>query len=150
MFKIISVFLLFICISCTSRIGDFTALSTRNSNIKNWKRATERTEGKSCVFWVLIIPIGDRDIKDSVENAIDSHNDKINGRDKSFFSIFSEKKSSEDSSKKADIVYESLLDVKFSIHWWTVLLFSRSCLIAEGTPSDSWYQTIEREEQIKK
>jgi hypothetical protein len=150
--KIVSIFILFTTLSCSSRIGDFTALSTRNANIKNWKRSSERVEGKSCEFWVLIFPIGDRNIKDAVEDGIDKYNNKINGRETSisnfFTSLFSKKE--DKVANPNEYVFESFLDVKFSHYWWTILLLSRTCLLAEGTPADSWYSTIEREDQIKK
>ena len=120
--------LLQLFISCSNRIGDFTVISTRNSNIKNWKRAPERVEGSSCSYWILFFKVKSWDIKDAIEDAVDSYNKQ----------------------KKTNANYESLLDPKLTASWFTILLLTRSCILAEGTPSDSWYETIEREDQIKK
>jgi hypothetical protein len=150
--KIVQLFVIFCLMSflgdCSSRVGDFTAISTRNSNIKNWKRANERVEGKSCTNWVLIFPFGGWDMKDTIEDAIDAYNDKINGRTRTFFSSKSE---DTNRAKLASNEFnaESILDAKFTRSWWTLLLISRSCLSVEGNPSDSWYNTQERTDQIK-
>lgn len=119
----------FFLIECSSRVGDFTVISTRNSNVKNWKRAPERVEGSSCSWWLLFIPIKKWDMKDAIEDAVDTSNN---------------------TTKPKGIQSESLLDVKLTTSWFTILLVTRSCLYAEGTPSDSWYKTEEREDQIKK
>jgi hypothetical protein len=127
LFVILSTFLLS---SCTSRIGDFTVISTRNSNIKNWKRSPNRIEGSSCKFWLLFIPLKwEFNIKDAVEDAIDKSNKE---------------------NASSGLKSESLLDAKISIGTYTILLATWSCLYAEGMPADSWYKTEEREEQIKK
>jgi hypothetical protein len=116
-------------LSCSSRFGDFTVISTRNSNIKNWKRFSERVEGSSCRWYVFLIRVKDWDLKDAIEDAIDTSNKKVAG---------------------TGIQSEALLDVKLSFGWFTTILFTRSCIYAEGTPADSWYKTQEREEQLGK
>lgn len=115
-------------VHCSSRIGDFTVISTRNSNVKNWKRSPERVEGYSCSWWLLIFPVKKWDLKDSIEDAVDKSNAL---------------------TRSKGMQAESLLDVKLTTSWFTTLLVTRSCLYAEGTPSDSWYKTEEREDQIK-
>lgn len=112
-------------------MGDFTVISTRNANIKNWKRAPLRVEGYSCSWWLLVFPIKSWDIKDSIEDAVDKYNNNKKYKSKG-------------------LQAESLLDVKLSTGWFTLFIITRSCLYAEGTPSDSWYHTEEREDQIKK
>lgn len=116
-------------LSCSSRFGDFTVISTRNSNIKNWKRFPERVEGSSCRWYLIFIPIKDWDLKDAIEDAIDKSISK---------------------TSKTVIQSEALIDVKLSFGWFTTILFTRSCIYAEGTPADSWYKTLEREEQLGK
>jgi hypothetical protein len=113
-------------LSCSSRFGDFTVISTRNSNIKNWKRYPNRVEGVSCRWYFLFIPVKDWDLKDAIEDAIDKN------------------------VSKTGIQSEALLDVKLSFGWFTALIFTRSCIYAEGTPADSWYKTEEREKQVEK
>jgi hypothetical protein len=125
MLLIVNLFL----IECSTRVGDFTVISTRNSNVKNWKRAPERVEGYSCSWWLLFFPLKKWDMKDAIEDAIDTSNN---------------------ATKAKGIQSESLLDVKLTTSWFSILFVTRSCLYAEGTPSDSWYKTEEREDQIKK
>ncbi|HMV79721.1 MAG TPA: hypothetical protein PL048_09395 [Leptospiraceae bacterium] len=126
MYKNAVIIIMFLILGCTSRMGDFTVVSTRNSNIKNWKRHSERVEGSSCKWYLFFIKVKDWDLKDAIEDAVD--------------------KTNRSSSSKN----ESLLDVKLSTNWFHLILFGRSCIVAEGTPADSWYVTEEREEQIKK
>ncbi len=126
--KIILLILVLFLESCSTRIGDFTVISTRNSNIKNWKRAPDRVEGSSCSYWLLFFKLKGWDLKDAIEDAVDTYNKQ----------------------RKTNANYESLIDPKLSSSWFTILLFTRSCIYAEGTPSDSWYETTEREDQIKK
>ena len=116
-------------IDCSSRVGDFTAISTRNSNVKNWKRTADRVEGYSCSWWFFFIPIKSWDMKDAIEDAVDISNK---------------------STKSKGLQAEALLDVKLSSSWFTSIIVTRTCLYAEGVPADSWYKTEEREDQIKK
>ncbi len=114
---------------CYTRIGDFTVISTRNSNIKNWKRGNERVEGYSCSWWLFFIPLKKWNVKDAVEDAVDTYNK--NSQSKGFMA-------------------ESLLDMKFSLGLFYFIIVNRECIYAEGVPADSWYSTQEREDQIKK
>jgi hypothetical protein len=100
-------------LSCSSRFGEFTVISTRNSNIKNWKRFPERVEGSSCRWYGFSIRAKDWDLKDAIEDAIDTSNKKV---------------------AETGIQSEALLDVKLSFGWFTTILFTRSCIYAEGTP----------------
>ena len=93
------------------------------------KRFPERVEGASCRWYVLFIPVKDWDLKDAIEDAIDTSNKKV---------------------AKTGIQSEALIDVKLSFGWFTTILFTRSCIFAEGTPADSWFKTQEREDQIGK
>ncbi len=126
MYKNTAIIMILLILGCTSRMGDFTVVSTRNSNIKNWKRHSQRVEGSSCKWYLFFFMVKDWDLKDAIEDAVDTAN------------------------RGSKTKNESLLDVKLNNTWFTFILFSRSCIVAEGTPSDSWYQTEEREEQIKK
>lgn len=128
MIAILMVFLNSLNLNCSSRFGDFTVVSTRNSNVKNWQRYPSRVEGYSCRWWILFIPVKDWDLKDAIEDAVDKSNKN---------------------TSKTNIQSESLLDVKFSIVWFTTILFTRSCIYANGTPADSWYKVKERIDQIK-
>ena len=65
----IAVSLLFIS-GCTSRIGDFTVVSTSNINLNNGKFVTgERIKGKDSVP-IVIVPFGSPDMETAVENAV--------------------------------------------------------------------------------
>ncbi|MCX7999781.1 MAG: hypothetical protein N3A69_12665 [Leptospiraceae bacterium] len=100
--------------NCYGKIGDFTVVSTRNSNITMWERYPERVEGKSCTNLFLFIPFSFRDMKDAIEDAIDKANKRTKKRN------------------------EALLDANIYSSWWTIFIFTRMCYEAIGIPANSW------------
>jgi hypothetical protein len=102
---------------CYSKVGDFTLVSTRNSNMNNWeKHVAGKVTGKSCTNIFLFIPFTFKDIKEAIEDAIDKSNEKTG-------------------SATAN---EGLLDVNVYSSWWTLLLYTRSCYEVKGIPANSW------------
>ena len=66
---LICVLMLIMCVSCSTRIGDFTALSTKNIYCKNvdvTKLPQTRVEGKDICF----LGIG-ADLKDAADRALE-------------------------------------------------------------------------------
>ena len=59
--------------SCTTRLIDFTIISSKNvdlTNASSFKRASARTEGNDHALLILFIPIGIPNVKDAVDRAI--------------------------------------------------------------------------------
>ncbi len=59
--------------ACTQRIGDFTLISTKNVDIGGkYKKLDDRFTGEDMKPMILTIPIGVPDLKQAVDNCIES------------------------------------------------------------------------------
>lgn len=59
--------------SCTSRITDFTIISTKNYNINSSHRIKgERVTGTDEKHIIVVIPTGEPNVKEAIDNAIES------------------------------------------------------------------------------
>lgn len=59
--------------SCSSRILDFTVISTKNVDLNGeFVRTTNKVKGVDKQHMVLFIPIGNPDIKTAIDNAIEN------------------------------------------------------------------------------
>lgn len=91
---------------CTTRLGDFTMLSTKNVNVSGVKQG-DRQSGEDCVNHVFFIPLGQPDMKNAIDRALEKG--------------------------KGDI----LIDSVFSAKGWSAVLFGESCYVVEGTVSQT-------------
>ena len=60
--------------SCSSRITDFTIISSKNINIKNiakLKRGGSRVSGQDLKHIIIFIPLGVPNVKQAIDNAIE-------------------------------------------------------------------------------
>jgi hypothetical protein len=62
-------FLLLLSVGCTTRIGDFTVISTKNCAVAV-EKSGQRVEGEDSVHIILGIPTGTPNLKTAVDNAI--------------------------------------------------------------------------------
>ena len=70
---IVSLFLvclLVIAEGCTTRLGDFTVLSTRNVDVSGLKPG-DRFSGEDCINYVLGIPLGSLNYKNAMDQALE-------------------------------------------------------------------------------
>lgn len=61
--------------ACTTRLIDFTVLSTKNvdlSRVNQYERRPFRTDGTDRVHIVLFVPFGSRDLKEAIDRSIES------------------------------------------------------------------------------
>lgn len=61
--------------SCTLRMVDFTAISTKSidwSRAGEFKRGSDRVEGEDSALMILIIPLGIPHMKEAIDRAIES------------------------------------------------------------------------------
>lgn len=61
--------------ACTTRITDFTILSTKNVDLADmgkYKRLPDRVTGSDTAHIILIIPTGTPNVKEAIDNAIES------------------------------------------------------------------------------
>lgn len=95
-------------VACTTRITDFTVLSTKNfdmARMDEMKRSGSRISGKDEVWWILVIPTGVLNVKEAIDNAIESVPGCV-----------------------------ALLDgVLYHKEWWA-LLVGKQAYVVEGTP----------------
>lgn len=91
---------------CTTRLGDFTMLSTKNVDVSGVKQG-DRQSGEDCVNHILLIPLGQPDMKNAIDRALEKG--------------------------KGDI----LIDSVFSTKGWSAVLFGESCYVVEGTVSQT-------------
>lgn len=67
--------LFFVCLlvvaeGCTTRLGDFTVLSTRNVDVSGLKPG-DRFSGEDCINHVLLIPLGSLNYKNAMDRALE-------------------------------------------------------------------------------
>ncbi len=102
-----TVFVLF-C-SCTSRLVDFTVISTKNvpigDGVANIQKANTRVEGVDKKHTILFIPLGFPNLKTAIDKAIESYPGAI-----------------------------GLADGVVKSKWWHALLYGQNAYIVEGTP----------------
>lgn len=103
-FLLVSCSLIFLA-GCTTRLVDFTAISTKNIKLPSATQAS-RAEGKDCVYMILSIPTGTPNMKEAIDRAIES-----GGRE-----------------------YDALVDGVLFHTFWHAILLGEMCYKIEGTP----------------
>lgn len=93
--------------SCTTRLGNFTLISTKNVDFNNaqvdMQKSVMVTE-EDCAPTVLIFPIGRPDLKEAVDNALEQGRGNL------------------------------MIDqVSYYRRWYIPLIFGLRCMVAEGT-----------------
>jgi hypothetical protein len=82
----------FLIVGCSTRIGDFTLMSTKNVEIGGkYKKLDQRYKGSDSKPIILGFPIGNPDLKQAVDNCIESGKGVLITNaviDFSFFTIF--------------------------------------------------------------
>jgi hypothetical protein len=96
---------------CSARVGDFTALSTRNVKLAG-KRAASRVKGESCDKDILGFTYERKDMKKAVERALES----------------------------AGANYDALVDVTVDSTWFETIIYGSNCIVVEGTAVSSTEQ----------
>lgn len=98
-----------ICAGCTTRIVDFTAISTKNvdwSKASTFTRSPARTKGEDTVHIIIFIPTGSPNMKEAVDRAIESKPGGV-----------------------------ALVDgVVYSKFWWIPYIYGQVSYVVEGTP----------------
>jgi hypothetical protein len=64
---------------CTTNLGDFTLLSSKNVNLANFSNAKaeatgEKTHGEDCVHIICVFPTGTPNLKQAVDQALEAKN----------------------------------------------------------------------------
>ena len=76
MIKKIALITTLLCmVSCTSRIVDFTILSTKNidlARMNSYERASGRTEGEDTKHIIIVFPTGNPSVKEAIDRAIEA------------------------------------------------------------------------------
>lgn len=70
-----TLFLILLLAGCTTRLIDFTMISTKNidfSRSANFQRGKTRVEGKDSASIIIIIPTGVPSMKEAIDRAIES------------------------------------------------------------------------------
>lgn len=60
---------------CSQRMVDFTIISTKNmdlSKANTYKRGQNRANGENGVYWIVTIPLGQPNLKEAIDAAIQS------------------------------------------------------------------------------
>ncbi len=98
-----------ICGGCTTRIVDFTTISTKNvdwSKAETFVRASARVEGRDTTHIIIFIPTGVPNMKEAIDRAIESTPGGV-----------------------------ALVDgVVYSKFWWIPYIYGRTSYVVEGTP----------------
>ncbi|NOU36089.1 MAG: SHOCT domain-containing protein [Kiritimatiellaceae bacterium] len=98
-----------ISVGCTTRLVDFTTISTKNvdwSRAATFSRAPVRVEGKDVVHIIVFIPTGIPNMKEAIDQAIESKPGCVALVD--------------------GVVYQKL--------WWIPYIYGQSSFVVEGTP----------------
>lgn len=97
------------CAGCTTRIVDFTTISTKNvdwSKAETFSRAPSRVEGRDMAHLIIFIPTGVPNMKEAIDRAIESVPGGV-----------------------------ALVDgVVYSKFWWIPYVYGRTSYVVEGTP----------------
>ncbi|MBQ6203495.1 MAG: hypothetical protein IJK46_05315 [Prevotella sp.] len=68
--------LMLMATSCTSRLTDFTVISTKNvplGDLSELKKAPVRVKGKDMASMILIVPTGVPNLKEAIDKAIEQY-----------------------------------------------------------------------------
>jgi hypothetical protein len=90
--------------ACSTRLTEFTAISTKNLSLKG-ERHAKKALGKSCTRVALFIPFSFQNLKEAIDNAIES----------------------------AGPGYDALEDGVLSTSWLTVGVYTQQCYEVTGT-----------------
>jgi hypothetical protein len=105
--------LLFVCLlvvteGCTTRLGDFTVLSTKNVDVSGLKPG-DRFSGEDCVNYALgMIPLGDINYKNAMDQALEKG--------------------------KGDVMVDIVLTAS---QWAFPLIWGQVCVVVEGNVSQT-------------
>lgn len=94
--------------SCSTRVTDFTILSTKNielSRIGQFQQGRERVEGEDVKSTILYIPLGSSDVRLATDRALQSIPGAV-----------------------------ALVDGSITYHSWSILLYGQRWYKVEGTP----------------
>ncbi len=69
MLQLVFCFAIFAMAGCTTRLGDFTVLSTKNVDVSGVKQG-DRYSGEDCINTVLGIPLGEPNWKNAMDQAL--------------------------------------------------------------------------------
>ena len=99
---------LFILVGCTTRLGDFSVLSTKNIDVSGVKPG-DRYSGEDCVGLLFgMVPMGDVNWKNAMDQALEKG--------------------------KGDV----MVDVVLTATGWVIpYIFGQSCIVIEGTVSQT-------------
>ncbi len=99
---------LIVLVGCTTRLGDFTVLSTKNVDVSGLKPG-DRFSGEDCVNYALgMIPLGSINYKNAMDQALEKG--------------------------KGDIMVDIVLT---SSSWAFPLIWGQACVVVEGTVSQT-------------
>jgi hypothetical protein len=94
---------------CTTRLVDFTVISTKNvdwSKAATFNRSSARVEGKDTAHIIVFIPTGIPNMKEAIDRAIESKSGGV-----------------------------ALVDgVVYSKFWWIPYIYGQTSYVVEGTP----------------
>lgn len=98
-----------ICAGCTTRMVDFTTISTKNvdwSKAETFTRSPTRVEGRDTAHIIIFIPTGVPNMKEAIDRAIESKPGGV-----------------------------ALVDgVVYSKFWWIPYIYGQTSYVVEGTP----------------
>lgn len=103
------IFSFLVLIGCATRLADFTIISTKNIDLSrgaDFKRGSSRVQGEDKISIIIFIPTGTPNIKQAIDNAIQS----VPG---------------------AVALLDGVITYKF---WWIPYIFGETTYIVEGTP----------------
>ena len=106
---LITLSMLLVYTGCTTRLVDFTIISTKNVDLSkgaSFSRGNQRVEGVDTVYIIIIIPTGVANMKEAIDRAIESVPGAV-----------------------------ALLDgVLYRKNWWIPFIFGSEQFVIEGTP----------------
>lgn len=93
--------------SCTSRLTDFTVISTKSVSLESTKlaKASKRVKGVDKAHMILFIPLGAPNLKEAIDKAIEQYPGAV-----------------------------ALADGVVKSKWMSFLLYGQTSYIVEGTP----------------
>lgn len=98
-----------ISVGCTTRLVDFTAISTKNvdwSKAETFSRSSSRVKGIDKIHIIIFIPTGVPNMKEAIDQAIESKPGGV-----------------------------ALVDgVVYQKFWWIPYIYGQSSYVVEGTP----------------
>lgn len=117
-----------ICVSfltgCSYRLTDFTIISTKNVDLSRagqFKRISDRKEGRDVAHIILSIPFGRPNMKEAIDRTIESTKGAV-----------------------------ALVDGVVYVKGWSVIVYGQSMIVVEGSPLiDPLLVMTERQEKAK-